>query len=720
MIGMVSLNVWAYKGSNIPPIPSEPFAPSNAKTTISQFIEEKSFFSAQKCAHCHQDVFNAWSQSLHRNAAREPFYRESADILLKTRGIEFTRHCESCHTPVALLSGALTSHSPKQTAPFTEMDSEGLSCVICHSIVETRLDGTGSYTIKKPALLVKEDGTDVSGDLPDEQIMANLPDHKRAMMRPLLKKPEFCAACHKVTAPPTLNGYKQILGFSAYDEWQQSGASKESVLPFYTRSERQDCRACHMPKVPSTQDYGAKEGVIALHRWPGANTAAPAFYGQQQQVDTITNFLKANVLTVDILGIKQDNQVLIPLHMAKENYVTLAPGTELTAEVVIANRNAAHSFPPEVRDLYEAWVELEALDAQGQTIFHSGFINTNGLLDESAHVYKTIILDGEGKQITRHQIWLTKIKGYDNAIPAGKTDVVHFEFSLPNDINTTKRITLRAKVNYRRFNQEYTNYVLGRQKKDMVVPIVQMASIETQLLSPSKNTPTLELNNKAEARRWNDYGIALLEQTAYGQATSAFQKASEFDPNDSQIWVNRAIGEMRSERFGPEREQLRKAAELLVKALSLDPNNLRAKFYQALVWRGQGKSVEALNQFKVVASGYPRDREVLKQYGQTLYTTGQYSEALVVLEKALAIDPNDASIYKLLSPLYEGAGRHSEAIAANESYLQFKDDPWAENIASQFFVRHPEWREERGNVHVHGQAATKRPVLIGSNAAPMQ
>ena len=209
---------------------ANPFAPSNARTADQQFIPVAQFFPAARCQKCHQDTHTSWAQSLHRNAAREPFYRESADILLKTRGIELTRHCESCHTPVALFSGALTATSPQQKAPFTQMDDEGVTCSVCHSITEARLDGTGSYTIRRPALLAQEDGTPIYGEITDEQILADIPAHKRAVMRPLLRQPEFCATCHKVDAPPALNNYKHIRGFSAYDEWQQSGASHESLL----------------------------------------------------------------------------------------------------------------------------------------------------------------------------------------------------------------------------------------------------------------------------------------------------------------------------------------------------------------------------------------------------------------------------------------------------------------------------------------------------------
>src|SRR5215207_5933381 len=141
----------APKKRPIPPRPEGLFSPSNAQTEDGKLIPVEQFFSAKRCLNCHQDTHAAWSESLHRNAAREPFYRESADILLRTRGIEFTRHCESCHTPIALFSGALTKGAPRQQAPFTSLDDEGVTCTVCHSIVGARLNGTGSFTIRRPA-----------------------------------------------------------------------------------------------------------------------------------------------------------------------------------------------------------------------------------------------------------------------------------------------------------------------------------------------------------------------------------------------------------------------------------------------------------------------------------------------------------------------------------------------------------------------------------------
>jgi Flp pilus assembly protein TadD len=725
----------------LPPIPTGLFSPSNARTVDGKLIPEDQFFPASRCAGCHKDTHEFWSQSLHRNAGREPFYRESVDILLRTRGVEFTRHCESCHTPVAVFAGLLTKASGKTHPPFSDYDDEGVTCTVCHSIVEARVDGTGSYTIRRPALLAKEDGSPIFGNFTDEQILADVPGHKRAMMRPLLKTPEFCATCHKAASPPDLNGYKNLKGFSAYDEWQQSGASREAALPFYPKEERIDCRKCHMPRIASTNDRAAKDGTIASHRWLGANTAAPLFYGQKEQADLTAEFLASGVLAVDIFAVRRvaTDELVAPVSGAGPKLAGIKPGEELIVEVVAANRSVAHSFPPELRDLYEAWIEFEAVDSSGKTIFHSGYIEPSGVLDESAHVYKAILLDELGRVLTRHQVWTANIKVYDNAIPAGRSDLARFRFRLPESAGAGG-IKLRARINYRRFIQEYTDYVLRMQNTRMTVPVIRMASNETTLaINPSpeqlavmaagfaaspqsKSAVASDPATRAaiDSRRWNDYGIALLEQAQYGAASHAFRQASRLSPKDANLLVNAAIAEFRTERFAPEREQLIKASALLDRAAEIDAANPRLRYWRALVLRGFGKLSPAADLLSALAKEYPRDREVHRQFGQTLYTLGKTTEARIALERVLEIEPQDAVAYQLLAPLYVAEGRHGDAERARAAYLQWRDDPRADPIAARFFAAHPEWADERVHFHTHGENHARRPTLTGPLAGPIK
>jgi Flp pilus assembly protein TadD len=709
------------------PLPAGLFSPSNAGTEDGRTIPSADFFPAARCARCHGDSHEQWAESLHRNAGREPFYKESVDILQKQRGVEFTRHCESCHAPVALFSGALTAGNRESRA----MDEEGVTCAVCHSITQVRLDGTGSYTVRRPALLEREDGTPVFGDVPDEAIMADVPGHRRALMRPVLKTPEFCASCHKSAAPPALNGYKFIRGFSAYDEWQQSGASRETVSPFYRKERRADCRSCHMPAVDAVSDRAAKEGVIASHRWLGANTATPFFYGQKRQVEETTAFLKDKVLNVDIFAVRREatGEVSAALEQAAENRLDFKPGDELCAEVVVANRRAGHSFPPELRDVSEPWVEFEAIDAAGKTLFHSGFVRPDGTLDESAHVYKAVLLDAHSRPLTRHQVWLGVAKAYDSFINAGRSDVARFRFRVPAEVKTNGGVslTLRARVNYRRFIQEYTDRVLERRGARLEMPIVSMAETEVRLTGvkaadgsskqpPSKTKPPLTPTQQAQ--RWNDYGIGLLEQSQYSGAVDAFGRACELNPRDSDLLVNASIAELRTEQYGVERGQIARAARLLDRAFRLNPSDARVRFFHALVTRAEGRPREAAGELARIAREYPRDRELWRQLGQTLYLLGDIVGARAAFEAIVRIDPNDAGAYQFLSPIYASEGRQEDAARAQRLYLLWRDDPLADRVAALFFNANPQWAEERVWSHVHADDSPPRPTPTGHLAAP--
>lgn len=712
------------------PLRPEGFAPSNARTVDGRLIAAEQFFPAARCAGCHQDTHAGWSESLHRNAAREPFYRESADILLRTRGIEFTRHCESCHTPVALFSGALDSKAPKQQAPFTKLDDEGVTCSVCHSITEARLDGTGSYTIRRPALLAREDGTPVYGDVPDEAILADVPAHKRAVMRPLLRTPEFCATCHKVDAPPSLNGYKHIRGFSAYDEWQQSGMSMEAATPYHRRDKRVDCRACHMPKVESRDDRAAKLGVIASHRWLGANTAAPLFYGQHEQVRQTVEFLQRDVVAADIFAVRNETTgaAAAPLRQRAANPLQARPGDAVTAEVVVSNREIGHSFAPEVRDLYEIWVEFKVTDGGGQIVFHSGFVKPDLFLDERAHTYKAVLLDEQSRPITRHQIWLTTAVTHNTALPAGRSDLARFRFRVPGpEGGRPAPLRLEARVLYRRFTQEYTNYVLAQRAAQLTIPIVRMAETRAELSAQSAAQPPPAVSAAPrpaadEARRWNDYGIALLEQSQYGPAADAFREAAKIDPRNPDYLVSAAAAELRTERFGPERRQLGKAAALIAAALRLSPELPRARFYRALVLRAHGdpaSTAAAAGLLDALARDYPRDRLVQRELGATLYALGKLDEARAAFEAVVRVDPTDFAAYQNLAPLYAAAGRTKEADTARRLYYQWRDDPLAARVGARFFALNPQWSDERIPAHTHDLNSTARPVVTGRRAAPV-
>lgn len=673
-----------------------PFAPSNANTTTGTFIPGEMFVLSKRCGTCHTDAHAQWRQSAHGNAFREPFYQKNVKDLQNQRGIEFTRHCESCHNPAALFSGALTKNS-KVKRPW---DDDGVSCIACHSIQSVDGRGIGGYVMAVPALLVKEDGTRLLAGVTDQNILDDIPSHRRAMMRPLLKQPEFCGSCHKSQVPRELNDYKFLRAFMVADELQMSSFSKESPHPFYTR-DKETCNSCHMKREPAPLfDVSAKDGKLATHRWAAANTAIPYFYKWPEQLDAVTRFLENDALGIDIFAIRRKpaaeaEKLIAPVN---RNSFSIEPGDRITADVVITNKNIGHSFPPELRDFYEAYIEFTVADQSGKVLYQSGFIKPNGHLDESAHNYKTYLVKADGSYNDKHHIWRTRVIAQNNQIGAGRSDMTRYQFRIPAEASGALQLT--ARVKYRRFTRVFSDYALG---KSVDYPIVTMATAQYKL-QVGDNAPIAPNPSDKSAvpdwRRWNNYGIALFDQRQYPLAIEAFTRAAELDEKYRPMaLVNRAMAHI-------ELEQYDAAVDILEGVVKANPANHRALFQQARIFMKRGQLVQAESNIRQVLAAYPRDRISLQQLGELCKIKRDYDGALECYTRILQIDPEDLGAHYNLMLIYRKLGRHEDAKREAKIFADLKDDPSALSIANLFLRRNPGMSNESVFWHVHDLTRT--------------
>lgn len=674
-----------------------PFAPGNATSTTGTFIPGDKFIPSARCGTCHTDAHAQWRQSAHGNAFREPFYQKNVKDLQSQKGIEFTRHCESCHNPAALFSGALTKNS-KVKRPF---DDDGVSCISCHSIQTATSQGIGGYVMGEPALLVKEDGTRLL-EVKDQQILDDIPSHRRAMMRPLLKTAEFCGACHKSQVPRELNDYKFLRAFAVADEYQMSSFSKESPHPYYVR-DKETCNSCHMKREAAPLfDVSAKQGKLASHRWPAANTAIPFFYKYPEQLDAVTKFLENDALGIDIFALRRK-----PAGVSAEEFIApvnrssfkIAAGDRLSAEVVITNKNIGHSFPPELRDFYEAYIEFEVKDEGGKTLYHSGYIKPNGYLDESAHNYKTYLVKADGSYNDKHHIWRTRAFAQNNVIQSGRSDVARYQFRVPAAVNAAPgTLHLTARLQYRRFTRVFSDYSLG---KSVDYPIVTMATAD-YVMRVGDNAPVaasaIPKNAMPDWRRWNNYGIALMDQRQYPLAIDAFVHAAGLDDKyRPTAQVNQAIGLI-------ELDQYDAAARLLETVVKSNPENARALFQQARVFIKRGQLSEAETNLRRVLAAFPRDRLSLQQLGELCKIKRDYPGARECYEKILQIDPEDLGAHYNLMLVFRKLKMNEEARRESRIFADLKDDPSATPLANAFLRKHPEMSNESVFWHVHDLA----------------
>jgi tetratricopeptide (TPR) repeat protein len=608
----------------------------------------------------------------------------------------------------------------------------------------------------------------------DYAVKLNPKPHRNAFLKPFHRDPailpEFCSTCHKVHLDVPVNNYRWIRGFNDYDNWQASGVSGQGARSFYYPPKPQNCADCHMPMVPS-KDFGNINGFVHSHRFAAANTAVPAANGDTQQVAEVEKFLKGAV-TVDIFGLAEEPaatagrgeavgaegpQLASTFAVGEESSAGLAGvgvqglppvklmaplgrvaalvhrGESVRVEVVVRTRRVGHFFPGGTVDAFDVWLELQARDNTGRVIYWSGKAADGGRgpVEAGAHFYRSLQLDGHGNPINKRNAWATRAVMYARLIPPGAADTAHFRLNIPEDCGD--KITLTAKLNYRKFSWWNTQWAFGgivdptdntgtvdksyddrrwifsgdlskvsaKSKEIPNVPTVVIAEATETLPVVGKNAPpfaeTLALN-ATDRERWNDYGIGLLLQGDLKGAERAFLKVTELDPKYADGWVNVArafVTEGNTEEAKP----------YLQKALALNARLGSAYYFTGLALKADGNYPEAYHQFEKAAALYPRDRVVRNQMGRMLFLQRKYKEAVAELEKTLAVDPEDLEAHYNLMLCYRGL--NDDALAAREEklYLRFKADESSRAITGPYKLKSPADNNEAQPIHEHESVA---------------
>ena len=672
------------------------FLPSNATTADGQFIDPKLFPTAQYCGHCHQEAHKEWRESAHSNANRVPYYLRNVDLLSAEKGVEYTRHCEGCHDPVALFAGVLTQGAPKKR-PY---DQDGVTCMVCHSIAKVDTRGTGSYVMGTPAVLVDEAGLPITRQVTDAEILAHLDRHSAAVMKPFYKTSDYCSSCHKAALPHTLNDYKWQRAISLYDEWQNSSFAKQSPLPFYVKDSVSTCQTCHMQREGNLRlpDPGSKKGELASHRWLGGNTLIPKIYGFDEQAARMVKFLQNSAFNVDIFAVElEDSPASAAMAPARAKLVaplglvgyTVLPGQRVTVDVVLQNKGIGHSHVPEQRDMYESWVDFTVKDVAGKTLYESGFLKPSGELDPAAHSFTNRLINVKGDLNDLHQVWDNRVVAYNNTVQSGRSQIVRYSFPMPKQ--AAGSVTMTATVKYRRFDQHFVDFGMNKHYEQ---PVVDMTSeTRTLFVGENKTSAPMPAENK-EWMRWNNYGIALLDAQQYADSVAAFERVAKLRPDYADVYTNMAIAEIQWERYN-------EAKPHLERALSLAPGNSRALYYRSLVRRNAGDLSGAIDDLMLVAKAFPRSRDVHRELGFSYYQQHRYPEARAEYEAVQSIDPDDLAAHYNLAILYRRLGVRDKAAFESAAFADQKDDPTAGSYALEYLRKHNEVASESVVWHTH-------------------
>ncbi|MEK6302942.1 MAG: tetratricopeptide repeat protein [Acidobacteriota bacterium] len=535
-------------------------------------------------------------------------------------------------------------------------------------------------------------------------------------------KPQKCADCHM----PLVASQDPAAREGKVHSHRFPGAN--TALPFVNHDDEQ---------LKTTQDF-LRDGQVSIDIFGIARTSAPPPEAEKKQ----TRQEAPQLASTFAIGEESANfgagqsiisppvEVLAPLDKID---ATVRRGDSLRVEVVVRTRKVGHFFPGGTVDAFDVWVELEAVDDKGQVILHCGKVEDSGRgpVEPGAHFYRSLQLDEHGNPINKRNAWMTRSVAYVRLIPPGAADTIHYRLNIPE--NCGDRIYLKAKVNYRKFawwNTQWafagvrdagqkdfslasghddgkwvftgdTSKASGQIKAIPDIPITVMSYQEASLRVISRNAPlpgTKPFLDKSVRERWNDYGIGLLLQGDLKGAEAAFLKVTQMDPDYADGWVNVARAQIQE-------GNMEEAEKFLRKALEVDPNLAKTHFFLGAALKSLGRYDEALEESRIAAGRYPRDRVVVNQIGRILFLRREYASAIGELQKVLKIDAEDLQAHYNLMLCYQGMGNSELAAREQILYKRFKADESAQFITGPYRQLHPEDNNERQQIHEHTSVA---------------
>ncbi len=409
-------------------------------------IQTSDYIQPEVCGGCHTDIYAQWNGSMHSNSHKDPVYEKLFLMASRETNNTFNPFCSKCHVPIDFLAGNIPS---ADNYKVSEISEKGISCDFCHTVNASSGIGNGAF-ISSPGKIKR-------GPFDD----SNYSTFHLTAYSQLHTRSEFCGMCHNVNHP--FNG---LVLENTYSEWKEG--------PY---NETTQCQDCHM--TPGVTGFKANPGRAAAgaplreniytHYFVGGNSMLPGILGSPEHERLARERLQS-AARVDILKFEKtdDNKT-----------VNLA--------IKVSNIGAGHMLPTGLTEARMIWLEVEAKDGSGKTIFESGKIDKDGYVDHDAVRYHTVFGDSNGEHTEK--VWLAEKILLDNRIPPKGYSIENYTFSMLGDFEGSLSVAVR--LNYVSATQELSDILFG--KGVIKPPVVEMASakgtIDGTPILPVKETP---------------------------------------------------------------------------------------------------------------------------------------------------------------------------------------------------------------------------------------
>ncbi|MEC8719588.1 MAG: tetratricopeptide repeat protein [Verrucomicrobiota bacterium] len=696
------------------------FEPSLARTATGNFIPADTLMMDAYCQRCHEDTYNDWFHSAHHFSSfnNEPYLfsvKELRDHLMERDGdVKASRWCAGCHDVVPFLSGAFDD--PEFDIRKHPTAHAGITCTVCHAITHVNsTKGNAAYTLEEPIHYPFAKSENPLLRYANEQMIKAKPAfHKKTFLKPLHENAEFCSTCHKVSLPGELTHYKDWLrGQNHYDSFLLSGVSGGNARAFYFPPKAQaNCNGCHMPTKPSS-DFGAQyldeSGSLKIHDhlFPAANTGIPHLRQAPDWVQkSHEDFHKGNV-KIELFGLKKGGSVDAPLTAPiRPSIPTLEPGETYLFEVVIRTLKLGHLFTQGTADSNQVWMDVEVRD-EGGVLGRSGSMDESRRVDPWSHFVNVYMLDKDGNRIDRRNAADIFTPLYNNQIPPGAAAVVHYQFTVPED--QQKPIEIELKLNYRKFDSTYMEYVYGKDYRNEL-PVSVLAEdrlsfgIEGGIQPQSERTLAIQPEDFPMWQRWNDYGIGLLLKGNAGSDKGELkQAAAAFSEVEA---LGRPEGPINLARVYFKEGRVDDAAQALQRAAAFDPQPPRwsMAWFTGQVHAQRGELDQAITNYRSILEDryqeledrdfdFSKDYVVINELGQTYYLRSKLERgrpeaekqfldlAIQQFQKALELDSENQTAHYNLSLIYGELGKEDLAEHHREAHEKYRFDDNARDRA---------------------------------------
>ena len=345
--------------------------------------------SQQTCASCHSDAqgrgeTSEWMKDGHSRVFVDPYFRTiyTGTDIFRNLGpdttwkilengqkmrlpndslygpgfrLDYPRdsgNCAFCHAPATITGsnqqGDLTVSNNNLSGTHISVETEGVTCDVCHKVVDVLVGEDQRPFIEKPGILSFFFTRPEIGKL---FYIGPLADHKPSSLMepgksedmgvcsPVFSESRFCAACH-------YGKFFDTLIYNSYGEWLDSGYSKKEVETAVGAAQKENmeyrsCQDCHMQSAQPIGDALQKERAAC------------------SEANHSFNNFNHNMMRRD-----QNNEPTLVKDAAQMSVEAIIEEGKIKVTVKVLNTRAGHKFPTD-SPLRHLILVVEAKDRNG-------------------------------------------------------------------------------------------------------------------------------------------------------------------------------------------------------------------------------------------------------------------------------------------------------------------------------------------------------------------